>query len=393
MRKSELRRVIDDEIAAVEDCMASLQWEARDFWLHPEASALSVWTQLPVVEDTKPKLDGTPGEQEVYFQLRQYVRPALRSREYGFGTVPTLYPHLRHYAGAPFGTRYLAVVMGAEVTFPRDLPEEERTGWFAWVDPIVHTESDVDALEQVDVSRSPAVKAVIEAYDDMAEIVQGRIPFVLYCHPASFDLAADLLGHLQFYEMLASNPGLVGRLIDVLTDKYIDLLKLYEKAAQGRWANHYYEPGLRMGEMITRFVSPDHVREFLLPVYQRVSRECSGIFIDIRHPDPSLLDDYLRVPGLKGISVPKEWPSEPVLAAMNGRMPLKMSFSWHYHEGKKPYSPVCYPWGQCRERFAEFAGKLRIHADVYGWGDDYEEQMSCVVGDFAELRQIWAAKS
>lgn len=387
---SELRLLLEDEFVALEESMRTLQREATDFWYCHEP-LLSIWAQLPLEHPIPRPPGGSIGERELYYQLMSVVKPSLESRRYGFETVPVLQPHLAHYGGPPFGTRYLAAVMGAQVRFPKSLPKSKRTGWFASVDPIVGTESDIDALEDLDVSESPVVQAVMRGYQDIRQIVRGRIPFVLYGSVSSLDVAADLVGHLRFYEMLAAEPEMAARLIRICTQKCIDLLRIYDRVIEGHWVNYFYEPGLRMGEMITSFISPQHVRQYLLPAYREASEEFGGVFIDIRHPDHSLLDDYLAVPGLRGLSVPMEWPSEPVLAAVEGRMALKLTLNWHYHRGKEPASPVCYAWDECCRRFAEFAGRVRIHVDLSAWGETHREKMECLLGDLADLKRLWQA--
>jgi len=238
---------------------------------------------------------------------------ALESRGRGFDTVPVIYPHDRHYQGPPFRTHFLAVVMGAEVRYPPEVAVEERAGYRAWVDPLISDIAEVETLEAVDVSASPAFGAVIRSYEEMGEIVQGRIPFTHYSPTLPLDFAAEVIGHLEFYQLVASQPDSASRLLEVCTGKWLEMMRLQEEAAGGRWVNANYEPGIAVGDMILPFLSPVSIRQVVIPYNATLSGAYDGIVAGIDHPDPSLLDDYLALPGLRGCSVHEDWPSEPVV--------------------------------------------------------------------------------
>ena len=389
MGKSDLRRLLEDEFAALEEPMRKLEAEARAFWLQPETASLAVWGQAPVRREIPDPPAGTLSERELYDQLMNRVKPALESRELGFDTVPVIYPHDRHYQGPPFRTHFLAVVMGAEVHYPADVPLSERKGYRAWVDPLIHDISEIGALEEVEISRSPAFRAVLRSYAEMGEIVQGRIPFTHYSPTLPLDFAAEIIGHLKFYELAAAVPEKALRLLEVCTGKWLEMMRRQEEAAGGRWANANYEPGISVGDMILPFFSPASIRQVILPYNAMLSRAYGGIVAGINHPDAALLGDYLRLPGLCACSVHEDWPAGPVVEALKGRLVLKANFSWHYHRGKEKEAPVCLPWERCCQLMSQYAGKLRVHVGITGWGKTPREQRECILGDLDDLRRIW----
>ncbi len=392
MVKSDLRSFLEDEFAVLEEPMQKLEPEAKAFWLQPGEPALSIWGQIPVTHEIPDPPPGNPTEVELYHQLMNYVKPALESRKYGFDTVPVIYPHDRHYKGPPFRTHFLAVVMGAEVRYPQDVPIEERKGYRAWVDPIVHDISEIDALEEVDVSQSPALQAVLRSYEEIGEIVQGRIPFTHYSPTLPLDFAAEIIGHTKFYELMASDPDDALRLIEVCATKWLEMMRLQEKAACGRWVNANYEPGIAVNDMILPFLSPAVIRKVVLPYNTMLSRAYGGIFVCVDHQDFSLLDDYLKLPDLYGCWVHRDWPSDLVVEQLKNRRVLKANFNWHYHPGKKKEAPVCLPWEKCCQTMSQYAGRLRMHVSISGWGNTPREKLECVLGDLDDLRCIWEGK-
>ena len=393
MATSELRRLLEDEVAALEDPMRRLEAEARDFWLHPESPFLRVWGQPPVAPPAPEPPSGTLSERELYDQLMNRIKPALACRRLGFDTVPVVYPHDKHYTGPPFRTHFLAVVMGAEVRYPDDVPVSERQGYRAWVDPILHDLSELDALEEVDVAKSPALRAVLQSYEEMGEIVRGRIALTHYSPTLPLDFAAEIIGHLQFYELVAADPEGALRLLQVCTQKWLEMMRLQETAAGGRWANHMYEPGISVGDMILPFLSPANVRQVVLPYNALLSQAYGGIVAGLGHPDTGLLADYLELPGLCACSLHEDTPGAAALDARAGRFVLKLGFDWHFHRGRKKAAPVCLTWERCCELMSQYAGRLRVQASITGWGDTPEEQRACILGDLDDLRRIWDGDS
>jgi len=215
------------------------------------------------------------------------------------------------------------------------------------------------------------------------------MPFTHYSPTQPLDFAAEVIGHIQFYELVASEPESALRLLEVCTAKWLEMMRLQEEAAAGRWANASYEPGILVGDMILPFLSPESIRRIVIPYNARLSEAYGGIVAGIDHTDSSLLDDYLKLPHLRGCSVHADWPAVPVIERLRGKMVLKANFNWHYHRGKEKGSPVCLLWEQCCERLSQYAGQLRVQASITGWGRTPEERRDCILGDLDDLRRIW----
>ena len=393
MSTSELRRRLEDEFDALAEQMPAMEAEVHDFWAHPEEQRLSIWGQPPVIGEIPEPADGTITERNLYRQLQSQVKPAIEARAHGFDNVPIIYPHDLHYQGPAFRTHFLAVVMGAEVKYPAGTPKKKMDGYRAWVDPIVHDLSDLQALRDVDVGKSPALAAVLQSYEEIEEIVQGRIPMTHYSPTLPLDFAAEMVGHVRFYELIASEPDGTLEYLKVCTTKWLEMMRLQETAARGRWANGMYEPGLNVGDMILSYLSPTNIRQVVIPYNRMLSEAYGGIVTGIGHRDSSLLADYLEIPNVYGCSVHEDWPAELVIDGLSGSLVLMLGYSWHYHRGKKREAPVCDPWESCCRILAQYAQELRVRVTLSAWGATPEEKRECILGDLEELRRIWETGS
>lgn len=392
--KTELRRWLDDEIAAMADPMAAWEAEARAFWSDPGRPGISIRCAWPPDEPVaSPPWPGSVTEEELYGWVMRYGRTALESRRRGFSTVPVVYPHDRHYRGPAFRTRFLPVVMGAAVRYPEGVDVAVQDGWLAGVDPLIGSVAELDRLRAVDVAKSPAQRAVLQGYEEIHEIVRGRICCTHYVPTCPLDMAADVIGHCRFYELAAGEPEQASELLDVCTDKWVEIVRQQEAAVGGRWADAYYERGLRISDMILRFMGPEQVRRVALPYNARLGARFGGAAIDTDHPDSGLLDDFLAVPGLTALGVPETWNGDRVVAAVGGRCCLKISFDWHYHEGKKKAAPICKPWKACRDFIARIAGRVRVLVTLTGWGDTVQERRDCISRDRDDLLAAWEGRA
>ena len=389
MPKTDMRRRLEDELDALAEPLRVLQADAREFWRHPQAPALQVWANFPPLSPASAATDGTVSERALCEQLHNSVRPALASRQHGFDTVPVLSAHTRHYRGPAFGTRFLAAVLGAEIVFPEGLPAAERTGWRAGVKPVLTDIAELGRLQDVDVARSPTLGAVLRAYRELAEIVQGRIPFSRYSPTLPLDLAADIVGHTRFFELVGADPEGAARLLDVCTTKWLEMMRLQKQAVNGPMVSHLHQPGLYIHDMILPWLAPASVRQLVMPYNAALGTVFGGLALQINHPDESLLDDYQRLPDVHACGFKQDWAAAHIRDRLRNRAVLTANLNWHFHEGQEPWSPECLPWTEHCRRLKPFAGQLRLLASLSGWGDTPDEQRRCQIGDLADLQRIW----
>ncbi|MFH1008716.1 MAG: hypothetical protein V1800_14640 [Candidatus Latescibacterota bacterium] len=388
MAQTRLRLFLEEEIEALSDAVHEAEEAGKAFWLHPEQPALSVWVDLPRLHDIPEPMDGSITERALYDQLMGGVRSALESSALGFSAMPVLYPHDRHYTGPAFGTHFLTAVLGAEVSFAKDT---EQIGWNSWAKPLIQDVSGIRALEDIDVAQSPVLQAILSGMREMAEIVRGRVPVGRYAPTNPLDFAADVIGQIAFYELVAADPEGASALVDVCLKKWMEMMALQEAAAGVPLVNCCYIPGIRLSDMMGPYLSPTHIRTVLLPFNRKMAALYGSCAVDIGHQDRSLLADYLTLDGLRGLSVPADWPMEPVVEGLAGKGVLQANYNWHFHKGKRPEAPVCIPWEDCCRQVSEVAGKLRVLAGLSGWGDTPQERRDCVLSDLEDLRSAWDA--
>ncbi len=385
--KSELRHFLEDEFAALAEPMREMEREARDFWKHPGEPALAVWAQFPVVNEIPDPPDGSVSERHLYYQLMERIKPALESRQYGFDTVPLIHGHGKYYTGPTVGPHVLAGIMGAE---PRHTTLGTHAGWvpLAGTKPLISEVDEIDSLEDIDVSQSPLLQAVVRGFEEMAEIVQGSVPFAHYSPTLSLGLTADVFGLTKFFELTALDPEAALKLADVCGRKWLEMMHLEEQAVAGRWANHEYQPGIIMGAWDDE-LSPTVHRSVIIPHFQQMAEAYGGIFVHLGLADASLLRDYLQLPGLCGFSLKQDWPTEPVVDALQGTGVLQAAFNYHFHGGQKLETPVALPWEDCCRHLERFAGKLRVMALVKHHAPTPEKRKEGILRDLEDLKRVW----
>ncbi|MFH1007169.1 MAG: uroporphyrinogen decarboxylase family protein [Candidatus Latescibacterota bacterium] len=384
--KSDLRLFLEDELDAVAESAAALQAEACAFWGHPEKPELAIWSDLPVLAEIPEPGDGTVSERQLYDRLMRNVRPALAARDYGFLSAPIIFPHDKYYSGPPFGTRFLAAAMGAEISFPKNT---NPRAWDAFAKPLIQDVSEIEKLEAIDVAQSPVLQAILSGLQDFSEIVQGRIPFTRYIPTYALDFAADVVGHLNLYEWVAERPEDAARLVDVCLSKWLEIMDLQEAAAGSKLVNQQFVPGIRIYDMIGSFFSPESTRKVVLPYNRKLAAHCGCCVADIVHQDQGLLDDFLHLPDLRGLVVPADWPMERVVAGLRGRALFRPNYAYHVHRGQKQMAPICVPWEDCCRQVADIGGQLRVLATVTGLGDTPRERMDDALRDREDLMRAW----
>lgn len=381
--KSELRRFLEDEFAALAEPMRQIEQEARDFWNHPDEPTLAVWAQFPVLEEIPEPPDGSVSERHLYYQLMERIKPALVSRQYGFDTAPIIHGHNKHYIGPTVGPHFEAGVMGAEPRYPAQGPEGSGFS-LTMAKPLINEVEEIDSLEDIDVAESPLLQAVLQGFEEMAEIVQGTIPFAHYSPTLSLGLTTAVLGVTRFFELTALDPQAALKLLDVCGRKWLEMMHLEEQAVGGRWANHEYQPGIIMGA--GELLSPTVHRKVILPHFRKMAEAYGGISVHLGLTDASLLRDYLQLPGVCGFVLKLDWDTEPVVEALQGTAVLQAEFYYHYHHGKKLETPVARPWEDCCRHLERFAGRLRVMALVNHRGATPEQRKEGTLRDLEDLR-------
>lgn len=392
--KTELRRYLEDEFQSIGEQMPAWEQEVRDFWLHPEEYDLALWANPWRPRDVPESADGTISEKQLYHQLMHRVKPAMKYRQVGFQNVPTLRGHCKLYDGRQPGPHFMAAVMGGEIVHPRDIP----TGAgivpesYAHVEPLVNVDNlkeKLPVLENYDVSQSPVLQALLRGMEELYEITQGTVPFI---HYAPTDLAAGVLGVTDLFMLMALDPILCLEFLHICNQKWHDIVTLQERAVQGRWANQNYEPGIIRGAWDNELTPAAH-RQIMLPSFAEVAEIYGAITFHLGHSDSSLLKDYMTLPHVRACQIGRDWPMEPVLEQLPGKVVMQLKCNEHLHAGQTPRNLVQRSWEQVLEKFSAVAGRIRLQALVGHSADNPESHMEENLHERDILCDIWQAHS
>jgi len=345
---SDLRRFLQDEFQRLGPQLTAMAREIREFWERPDVPALGVWGVPPVVAPPAPPEGGTAPERYLYQQLETHIRPAIEAHEQGFATVPTLLPHFAYHEG-PFPQSHLvAAALGATVT---DTGDPLGVG----VEPLIGDLGELPRVKDADVSQSPLLGALCRSIEEMAEVTQGSLAFEPYLQHGPLDLAADVIGHQPFYELVALDPEGASRLLQVCSAKWLEFRQAQEQAAAGNWAGRRFEPGLYYGNSLMQNLFPQTIRDLVLPDATGLAEQYGGIVFGLSHEDVRLLNDVVALPHFRGCGVPVRCPADLVAEQLAGRGVLHMTYAGY--RGAPD-------WQGCLAHVERLAGKVRLLANI-----------------------------
>ena len=134
-----------------------------------------------------------------------------------------------------------------------------------WVIPCVKNEEDVDKLEIPDVENAGYMTRALDSYRYMVEQVGAKIPVTFGTTHSPWGVAALMRGTSEFMADVIMNPSLVRKLLHKTTDLGLMWLRTMEKSVP---------PGtfrrILIWDDLSSFVSLNHFREFILPVYEEL---------------------------------------------------------------------------------------------------------------------------
>lgn len=134
-----------------------------------------------------------------------------------------------------------------------------------WVIPFIKSEEDVDRLEIPDVENAGYMTKALHTYRYMFEKVGREIPVIFGTTHSPWGVAALMRGTSDFLADVIMNPDLVRKLLRKTTDMSLMWLRTMEKSVP---------PGtfrrILIWDDMASFVSLNHFREFILPIYEEV---------------------------------------------------------------------------------------------------------------------------
>lgn len=147
--------------------------------------------------------------------------------------------------------------LGAEIQWTED--------GTPWVIPCIKDEEDVEKLEIPDVENAGYMTKALDAYRYMAAQVGSEIPVSFGTTHSPWGVAALMRGTSEFMADVIMNPDLVRKLLRKTTDLGLMWLRTMEKSVPPQTFSR-----ILIWDDLASFVSLDHFREFILPVYEEL---------------------------------------------------------------------------------------------------------------------------
>jgi 5-methyltetrahydrofolate--homocysteine methyltransferase len=169
-----------------------------------------------------------------------------------------------------FGTGVLASAFGAKMRIPDDPADDP-----AVLEPLIKSPADAARLRLPDPTRGGWMPRVLEAIDYAA--TNGDLPVGLTDMQGPLDTLGQMCGQSQLYQWMYSQPAMIHELMDLVTQAFIDWVKVQKKhiGEPLDWSNGLqgaFSPGCGVWESDDDLVlvDPGLYREFVAPYVSRI---------------------------------------------------------------------------------------------------------------------------
>lgn len=186
--------------------------------------------------------------------------------------------------------------------------DRENASFFnTWPLPVIEKPADISALS-ADLDNHPVWRGYRQAlFDYVAGTpTDERLPIVARgFYP--LDLACNMCGTGNLLTWMYEAPDETAALFSKITDLF---LEVWAKAtATGlEMVTGLGFPGANCSDLQLPCISPEMIRRFVLPCYERVGRACGGTFLALYSADLSVLREVLNQDWVIGCSFDKRLP-------------------------------------------------------------------------------------
>ncbi|MFV0439539.1 MAG: uroporphyrinogen decarboxylase family protein [Desulfopila sp.] len=185
-----------------------------------------------------------------YYGSSQVMLNAQLAVYHRFGRVTTISPEM---SLAPE-----ASALGGTINWSED--------GTAWVEPFIHTESDVDNLTLPDLDDAGYMTRIFDYYAFMAKKLAGSgIPITLGSANSPFTIAALVRGTSEFIGDLVLNPRFARKLLRKVTDLVLMYLRHQQKISPPESFTR-----ILLFDDLSGFVNLELFRQYVLPIYREI---------------------------------------------------------------------------------------------------------------------------
>ena len=273
--------------------------------------------RVPFVYGSLPPADGQPAydiwdgnltsEESLVAQIAMISDRAILDDDY----VPSL------YAGCRQGT--IPTAFGAE---------EVRSADHTWVKPMIRDAADVYALEPPNLRENGVAAEFLERIRFFRRATEGRMPIQLPDMQGPLDLANNMWGTEPLLVAMRTHPEAVHHLLQIVTDAFIEYVRLVDEAAQGDLVPIHCMPvvwmprerGVALSEDLLAVMSPALYRTFGVPYNEQIAAAFGGIIVHSCGSVEHNLGILAGTRGLTGVNFGATETSLPAVAeAVKGK--------------------------------------------------------------------------
>jgi hypothetical protein len=205
-------------------------------------------------------------EESLRLQLNLIIDRAELQDDY----IPSLYP------GCRLGT--IPTAFGAQ---------EVRAGGHYWPQPVIRDASDAFELGRPDFRTQGVAAAMLERIRHYRRATQGRIPIQLLDMQGPLDLAGLMWGVEPLLVAMHTSPDAVHRLLQRMTEAFIEYVRLVWEAAEGDLVPFHCSPalwmphdrGIALSEDLLAVISPRLYPIFARPYNEQIAAAFGGCTI------------------------------------------------------------------------------------------------------------------
>jgi hypothetical protein len=205
----------------------------------------------------------------LYFQLSQLEKRAMIEDDY----IPSLYPGYRqNMIPSGFGAR--------------EIIKQNATQY--WTEPLIKKVEDISSMPEFDINKKNcALSLLLENIKYFREETKGYLPIHLSDSQDAMANASSLMDINDYFIAMYSNPEQVHALHKLCNNAIIQFIDAQIEAAQGDYIGmntfwfSWIPPGegLSLSIDVLAMVSPENVKEFVLPYLDVLADRYKGILL------------------------------------------------------------------------------------------------------------------
>ncbi|NLF02498.1 MAG: hypothetical protein GX601_16135 [Anaerolineales bacterium] len=236
---------------------------------------------------------------------------------------------------------------------------EQRSADHTWVLPMLRDPKDVYDLGHPDFTREGVAAELIDRVRFFRAATQGRVPIQMADMQGPLDLASNMWGTEPLMMAMYTDPDAVHHLLQLMTDAFIEYVRLLDEAAEGDMVPIHCMPvnwmpksaGVALSEDLLAVISPRLYPTFARPYNEQVADAFGGVVI---HSCGSVEHNLMLLAGTRGLTGVNFSATETALPVLVDRVGGKAVIISHYGDVRCNDLPKLTPEEHVRLCMREF---------------------------------------